>query len=224
MGDSSMRRQLLGRVDGDQQDGGTPSSAGGWSTPMEHWQPGLVRHGVTMTFPSFMSPPHAISDGPRPPRLNPPLPVKTRHRAFVVPTPRLTEGAPVPKQDGGVLPHQLLGEVVVLGGNLHHRLALPLCDRVEDLRASPAHLPSSSRLLSPSRYQVPPMSYAAVWETRSSASTPPLGYEAVEDHRMPVFDWTPTPTPSTADNITNVKAFFLSIHLLFEATLPNSCS
>jgi hypothetical protein len=155
---------------------------------MEHWQPGLVHHGVAMTFPSFMSPPRAISDSQRPPRVNPPLPAKTHRRAFVVPTPRLTEGAPVPGQDGGILPRQLPDEVVVPGGNICRRLALPPCDRVKDLGASPVHLPSSSRLPSPSRYQVPPMSYAAAWETRSSASMPPLGYEAVEDDRMPMFD------------------------------------
>jgi hypothetical protein len=175
---------------------------------MEHWQPGLVHHGVAMTFPSFMSRPHAISDGQRPPRSNPPLSAKTCHRAFIIPTPRLTEGAPVPGQDSGILPRQLPDEVVVPGGNLDRRLALPPCDRDEDLGASPAHLPSPSRLSSPLRYQVPPMSYAATWETRSSASMPPLGYEAVEDDQMPVFDWTPTPTSSTADNIVNVKTFF----------------
>jgi hypothetical protein len=35
---------------------------------------------------------------------------------------------------------------------------------------------------------------------------PPLGYEAVEE--------TPTPTPSTADNIANVKAFSLNSSLV----------
>jgi hypothetical protein len=43
---------------------------------------------------------------------------------------------------------------------------------------------------------------------------PPLSYEAVEDDQMPAFDWTPTPTPSTTDNIANVKAFSLNSSLV----------
>jgi hypothetical protein len=176
-----------------------------------------------MTFQSFMPPPRAISDGQRPPRPNPPLPAKTRHRGFVVSTPRLTKGVPVPGQDGSVLPRQPPNGVVAPGGILPHKLALPPCDRIENLGASLAHLPLPSHLLSPSWYQLPPMSYATAWETQTSALTPQLSYEATEDDQMLVFDWTPTPTPSTTDNIANVK-LFLSIHLLFEATLPNSCS
>jgi hypothetical protein len=68
------------------------------------------------------------------------------------------------------------------------------------------------------QYQVPPTSYAAAWNTRSSASTLPLSYEATEDDRMLVFDWTPTTMPSTANIASQIIWFAI---LLIESMLWN---
>jgi hypothetical protein len=137
-----MQCELLGRVDGDQQDDGAPVQS---ETDLHE---GALAAGVGAPrrrddlFPRFMSPPHAISGSQRPPRSNPPLPTKTRRQAFIVQTPRLMEGAPLPGQDDGVRPRQLPNEVVAPGGNLRRRLALLPCDCVEDLGADLAHFPS----------------------------------------------------------------------------------
>jgi hypothetical protein len=55
-------------------------------------------HKKTPTLPTSAPPPHGISDDERPPRPSQPLTAKPHHRAFVVPTPRLAEGAPIPDQ------------------------------------------------------------------------------------------------------------------------------
>jgi hypothetical protein len=118
---------------------------------------------------------------------------------------------PIPGQDshdaalvaGDVLPlWQSQGSVSTAAATTK---APPPCSRIEHLRAGLTHLPSPSSLSKPcclpslSWYQVPLTSYAATWDTRSSASMLPPSYEAIEDDRVPVFDWTLSSTPSTAN-------------------------
>jgi hypothetical protein len=129
--------------------------------------------------------PHA-----RPPRPNTHL--KTHRRTFVVSASRLGKPPPPPGQDGpspgGVLPRH--------------------CP--DDVPPRDPHTSSMIELLSSPRYnnRASPLDHATDWDIRSSASTLPLAYAAAEDDqsptRMPVFDWTPTPTPLTADNASQV--------------------
>jgi hypothetical protein len=186
---------------------------------MDHIQAEVVCHGVGTALPSSAPPLRAISSGEQPLRPNPPT-TKMRCRAFVVPAPRLKEGAPVPNQDAlsldGVLPRHLPDEMVSSRGVLPRRLALPPpCPifATATTKAPPPRAPhpsSFTELLLASRYNTgtSPLDHDAGWGTPNNASTLPLGYKAVEDDRsptrMPVFDWTPTPTLSMADNASQV--------------------
>jgi hypothetical protein len=135
---------------------------------------------------SSAPPPHGSSGSERAPPPNPPLTAKTCRQPFVVPAPRLTEGAPVPSQDAssadGVLPQQLLDEMVDPSTMVPRGLALPPpvpvfatasakaplpCGCIDDLRAGQAHLLSHSSFSMPN-------GLLHAWDNQSSSSTLPL--------------------------------------------------
>jgi hypothetical protein len=155
-------------------------------------------HSVGKALPSSTLSSHGFSSDDYHPCPNTAAPDKTPCHPFIIPS-----RVHVPGQDsrdtvlasGNVLP-PLHPHSQASVSTAAATMAPPSFSHVEDLRAGLAHFPS------PSRYQVPPTSYTATWDTRCSASTLPLGYEATGDDqsltRMPVL--TPTPTPSTANN------------------------
>jgi hypothetical protein len=111
-------------------------------------------HGDWVALPraSFVPPAH----GERPPRLNLSASDKTRRRRFVVPS--RVHLPPVPGQDSR-------NAALVAGG------VLPPWQSQGSVSTATA----ATKTLPPCSHQdrVPPTSYAAAWDTRSSASTLP---------------------------------------------------
>ena len=129
----------------------------------------------------------AISGGRRPPRPTTAPPEKTRRRPFVAPHPRptanpLAAGLPrrqdLPSPTGG-LPCQLPNDVLV-----------------------PPRGRQMSTFTEPQGAS-PPFSTAATFDARSTASSPVLMYEAVDDDfsSTPIVDWTPDFSANVRGNI-----------------------